>query len=369
MFNETYQNIQAVKNSGLDYSGHYLLSNVGDEKEMTIKIAIVGCGAIAELGHLPALMEIQGVEVTAAIDVDLARAENLAARFAIPNVHTDYKSAAEYAEAVCVCLPPHLNLRVGKFLLEAKIHVLMEKPLAINARSCAELAYTAQFNERVLAVAMARRFTRAAHYLKNLVSSGMLGPIRRYIAHSGTADAWPARSSFNFDPGQSGGGVLMSNGCHDLDMMVWLAGPVDSFSFRSDSDCLCEANACFTGKLRNGGDAVLEISRTRKLSNTIRIEGENGVAIAPVMGESVTVVPNGFELVDLPRIDEPPLDYLGVMKRQLEDFVAAVQGKRAPLVAASSGTEIIRLIESCYSVRQELELPFNGQIVLPERTL
>lgn len=331
-----------------------------------LRIAIVGCGAIAELGHLPGALVCPQVRVTTLIDRDEDRARRLAKQFGVPHVATEIAAAADHAEAAVVALPPHLHRGAAETLFAAGLHVLMEKPLATTVADCDAMVAAARAADRVLAVAMMRRFARSARMLKAVVASGMLGRVQRYVARSGAADAWPSRSPFSFSAEQSGGGALVSNGSHDLDLMEWLMGPLARFEFLSDSDARMEGNCLLEGELVGGSRATIEISRTRTLANTIRIEGEFASVEAPLMGEAVEIVPAGFDPAAMTRVAPPPLDYPQVMADQLADFAAAARGLRPPLIPGEAGRAMIALVEACYAARQPLVLPWDLPVPVGE---
>jgi predicted dehydrogenase len=325
---------------------------------------MVGCGAIAELGHLPGAAVSPDVDVTVLIDRDEARARAMAEAFGIAHVETDIARAADHAEAAIVALPPHLHLMSAEILFGAGLHVLMEKPLATTVADSDAMIAAAAKADRVLAVAMMRRFARSALYLKTLIDSGMLGQIRRYHAASGAADAWPSRSPFTFDAEQAGGGALISNGCHDVDLMLWLLGPIDTFDFRSDSAARMEGNCVLEARLASGTEALIEVSRTCTLSNAIRIEGERGTVIAPLMGEAITLLPQGASRDLLPDAAPPPLQFPETMARQLADFVAAIRGEKAPVADGRAGRDMIALVEQCYARATPLSFAWDVPVAV-----
>src|SRR4051812_33651475 len=126
-----------------------------------VRLAIVGCGAIAELGHLPGAALCPDVEITLLVDRDEQRARALAERFGIARVETDFARVADQADAACVALPPHLHRVSAETLLGAGVHVLMEKPLATKLTDGDAMVAAARAADRVLAVAMMRRFARS----------------------------------------------------------------------------------------------------------------------------------------------------------------------------------------------------------------
>ena len=330
-----------------------------------VRLAIVGCGAIAELGHLPAVALTPEVEITLLVDRDGDRARTLADRFGIARVATDLAEVADHAEAACVALPHHIHRSATEALLGQGLHVLIEKPLATGTADCDSMVDAADRAGRVLAVAMARRFCPASRYLKQLVVSGMLGPIDRVTILSGVGDVWPAQSLYLLRAQESGGGVLMANGCHDLDILTWLLGPVGSFECRIDSAFGLEGNCRIDCTMESGTVGVVELSRTRTLANVIRLEGRLGIAEAPLMGDSVSIVPGRGDVPLAGRTAVAPFDFARVMADQLADFARAVRGMHPPLVDGRSGRDIVALIERCYAAAQPMELPWLRPVAVP----
>jgi predicted dehydrogenase len=288
----------------------------------------------------------------------------MAEAFGIAHVETDIARAADHAEAAIVALPPHLHRPAAETLFAAGLHVLMEKPLATSVADSDAMIAAAAKADRVLAVAMMRRFARSAQYLKTLIDSGMLGKIKHYHAASGAADAWPSRSPFTFDAAQAGGGALISNGCHDVDLMLWLLGPIETLDFRSDSDARMEGNCVLECRLQSGTEALIEISRTCTLSNAIHIEGERGTVIAPLMGEAITLLPLGAGRELLPDVPPPPLQFDQTMARQMADFVAAVRGEKAPIADGEAGRDMIALVERCYAEARPLSFAWDVPVTV-----
>lgn len=330
-----------------------------------VRLAIVGCGAIAELGHLPAAALAPEVEITLLVDRDEGRARALAGRFGIDRVATDLAETADHAEAACVALPHHSHRSATEALLGQGVHVLIEKPLATSAADCDAMVDAADRAGRVLAVAMARRFCPSSRYLKQLVSSGMLGTIEHFTILSGVGDAWPAQSLYLLRAQESGGGVLMANGCHDLDILTWLLGPVGPLQCRIDSAFGLEGNCRIDCTMESGAVGTVELSRTRTLANLIRIEGKLGIAEAPLMGDSVSILPRHGDLPLAGRAAVAPFDFAQVMANQLADFAGAVGGAHPPLVDGRVGRDVVALIERCYAAAQPMDLPWLRPVTAP----
>lgn len=331
-----------------------------------VRMAMIGCGAIAELGHLPAAPLAPEVQFTVLIDRDEKRARTLAERFGIAHVATDMAAAAEHAEAACVALPHHIHREATETLCGLGLHVLIEKPLATNAADCAAMVAAAERADRVLAVAMVRRFAPSSLLTKQIVESGMLGRIESFRIVSGVGESWPAHSLYMLRAKESGGGVLISNGCHDLDMLTWLLGEVTEFDCRIDSRFGLEGNCTIECTMSSGARGVVELSRTRTLNNIIYLEGERGIVEAPLMGGTLKITPKDATAGIAGQIGDEPFSFDQAMAGQLTDFALAVRGVRPPLVSGREGAAIVSLIERFYGGAQQMDLPWMLPVVVPE---
>lgn len=330
-----------------------------------VRMAMIGCGAIAEQGHLPGARLADKVAFTVLIDRDEARAQALATRFGIPHVATDIAAAADHADAACVALPHHIHRQATELLLDRGLHILIEKPLATTLADCDAMLETAARAQRTVGVAMVRRYAPSSRYLKQLVDSGMLGRIEHIHIVSGVGDAWAGQSLYMLSARESGGGVLMCNGCHDLDALTWLLGPVASLECQIDSAFGLEGNCRIDCTMASGATGVVELSRTVTLNNMIRIEGTNGTVVAPLIGAGLTLIPHGGPLSLTGAVDDATFDFPQLMADQLDDFASAIQDGRAPLADGAAGRDIVALIERCYAGAKPMSLPWARPVAMP----
>src|SRR5919206_2592144 len=115
-----------------------------------LKVGIIGGGAITQVAHLPVLKKMRGVEVQAICDTDLPKARALAARFGIKDAYDDIEELLRYEEldAVVLCTPNHLHESHILAALSADLHVLVEKPLTMNATSAQRILRAADKRDR-----------------------------------------------------------------------------------------------------------------------------------------------------------------------------------------------------------------------------
>ena len=331
-------------------------------------VAIVGCGAVTELRHLPALRRRQDCTIQALVDTAEERARKLASAYSVSSVFPDYQCLlAQKPELVIVALPNHLHARVCVDLLEAGIHVLVEKPMAMNVDECNLMIQAAERGRATLAVGMMRRFSHAGRFTRWAIESGLLGKISSFDIRDGGVFDWPLVSDFFFRREAAGGGVLIDTGVHTLDQMLWWLGGVDSFEYYDDSAGGVEAECELHLKLKNGSHGIVELSRTRNLRNTAIIRGEHAEI-------EVSLHKNALQLryPDSPLICKglgAPLDrHLPAEQSQIDfiaalhdDFINAVRMQRAPEAPGSAGRQSVALIEACYLNRRELVLPWMTQ--------
>lgn len=118
------------------------------------RIAVNGCGAVTERGHLPAAARAEKVQVTLLVDKNRSRAEDLARQYKVPHVAEDYTQIWDKADAAIVALPHYLHAPVSIELLRAGCHVLVEKPMALSSGECDQMLEAARAGNAVLAVGL-----------------------------------------------------------------------------------------------------------------------------------------------------------------------------------------------------------------------
>src|SRR3954452_21675718 len=125
-----------------------------------IRVGVVGAGAIAQLAHLPLLSKMRGAQLVALCDNDRPKARALADRFDVPDVFTDIEDLLELddLDAVVVATPNHLHEPHVLSALAAKVNVLCERPLALNARGVERILAASQRAGKKVLVANNHRF-------------------------------------------------------------------------------------------------------------------------------------------------------------------------------------------------------------------
>ncbi len=192
---------------------------------MTLKIGIIGCGGITKGKHLPALSQIEEVQLVAFCDVILDRADEMRTIFGTPEAEmfTDYrKMLAEMdLDVVHVCTPNATHAELTIAALEADCHVMCEKPMAKTSEQARQMIEAAKRTGKKLTIGYQNRFRTDSQYLQEVCQEGTLGDIYFGKAHAIRRRAVPTWGVF-LDEEAQGGGPLIDIGTHALDLTLWM---------------------------------------------------------------------------------------------------------------------------------------------------
>ncbi len=329
---------------------------------MALRLALIGCGKVTERFHLPVALARPEVTVIALVDPDEARAAALAAQTEGIVALRDPSGLAGRVDAAIVAAPHHLHADIACSLLEQGIHVLVEKPMALDAPSCDRMIEVAERHGAVLAVGLVRRWYDASRWVRDCLAAGDLGRIVSVDAREGAVFNWQVVSDATFRRSM-GGGVLADIGVHVLDLLVWWLGDPEHLAYRDDAmggvEAECEIDLVFPG----GVTGTVELSRTRTLRNSIVIRGERGtLTIGPGFDPELRLAHADRERVLSAHAHGPQAERVtsleALFDAQLLDFVEAIRDTRPPFVSGTEGRRSIALLEACRSVRASLELPW-----------
>lgn len=188
-----------------------------------VRMAMVGCGFISEI-HKTIFEELKDkVEVIGTCDTDLQKAQNMAAMLKAPMAVTDYKELIGKVDAVLLALPHHLHHPIGKDFLMNGVHVLMEKPLALDEKECEDLIATAEQYNTKLMVAYIMRYHPQIVELKKIIDEKRYGELYQMSIWTEQYTYIP-EGSWMRSAKKLGGGQLFSHGCHYVDLLMWYLG-------------------------------------------------------------------------------------------------------------------------------------------------
>lgn len=190
-------------------------------------VAIIGCGRIANMRHLPALSELSDVRIKYACDLILEKAEKSREDYPkIENVITDYKLALSDPEvdAVYVLTPNYAHYTVTMDALRAGKHVFCEKPITVNYELSCKMAEEAKKQNKIVNIGVCNRYNKSIEMLEELNREGRFGKIYHVYCSFRSFRSIPGLGGAFTTKSESGGGVLIDWGIHFLDLILYILG-------------------------------------------------------------------------------------------------------------------------------------------------
>jgi myo-inositol 2-dehydrogenase/D-chiro-inositol 1-dehydrogenase len=238
-----------------------------------VKVGVIGCGFVAEHGHLPALARVAGAEVAAVADPDPERLSRIGEAWNVSGRHSDHRQllADPEIEAVVVCVPTEFHVEVALDAVEAEKHLLLEKPPALGLDEWDRLASRLGRSEITFMLGLNMRRHRAFSSAREQIRSGRLGEVQ-------SLRTTISNDSLN-QPGRSwrrgrrlGGGALMEMGVHHLDLWSYLLGEEVEQVFatvRGDDESMVVA-----GRMQSGIPVTSVFSHRTADLNEVEVYGE-----------------------------------------------------------------------------------------------
>jgi predicted dehydrogenase len=321
--------------------------------EGTVGWGLIGCGDIAAKRVAAALRDSPN---SALVAVARARAE-LAAQFAKEHgarrSHADWRDLLrdDEVDAVYLATPVALHVEQAIAAAEAGKHVLCEKPMALEVKDCARMIDAARDNHVRLGLAYYRHHYPVIARMREILASGEIGqPViaqaQAFEPFNPTPDhprAWLLRKS------ASGGGPMADFGCHRIEVLLDLLGPVKEtrgfpsnvrFKDREVEDT-CVAHLGF----ESGAQAMITVTHAaRERRDTVEIIATEGSVNVPVLNDGLLRV---ITRESVREEQHPP--HANLHQPLVEDFVAAVRAGRESAVPGETGLEVQRVLADIYA--------------------
>ncbi|MBX7255793.1 MAG: Gfo/Idh/MocA family oxidoreductase [Candidatus Hydrogenedentes bacterium] len=334
-----------------------------------VGLGIIGCGNIGPV-HAQAISEIPDARLVAVSDVVEKNAKALADKYGA-EAYTDYKAMLRRDDlhAVSLCVPSGMRAEIAEECAKAGKHILAEKPLEVNSERINRLIKAVDESGVKLGCIFQYRFAEGALAIRRALDEGRFGKLVMGDAYI----KW-FRSQEYYDSGAwrgtrklDGGGVLMNQGIHQIDLLVWFMGGVKSVVAQTalvgHTGLEVEDLACAMLTFENGAMGVIEGSTATWPGHAARVE---------IYGTDGSAVLEDGKLVVWKFKDERPedeqiraqigqesalgsgaADPLASLKheghrRQIDDFVHAILEDRMPLIDGRDGRKSVEVIEAIY---------------------
>lgn len=349
-----------------------------------LKSGIIGCGKVAAI-HASALTSISGSAFTAVCDSDEKRAREFAARYGV----AAYTSVSEMVSreklnVVTICTPHPVHRQPAIDAIREGANVLIEKPLASSLEDCDAMLDTAREHGRQIGMISQRRFYAPCLRLKKAIEDGKIGkPALGTVFMFG----WRNEAYYKSDPWRGtwngeGGGVLVNQAPHQLDLLQWfMGGEIDEiygiWKNLNHPYIEVEDTALAILKFKNGGIGNIVVSNSQNpgIYGKVHIHGENGASVGVqtdggamfIAGMTSILEPPVNDLWSVPgeeaRLQEwvkedsdffnsvNPMEYFH--RLQIEDFINSLLDGKKPMVTGAEGRITVEIFTAIYRSQRD----------------
>ncbi|HWP46794.1 MAG TPA: Gfo/Idh/MocA family oxidoreductase [Candidatus Limnocylindrales bacterium] len=312
-----------------------------------IRIAVIGCGRIAQT-HLQACQEASMLELVAVCDINNVVAQSVKEAFGCRKAYDDYRKMleSEKLDAVIICTPPSSHVTIACDAIGYGLHVLCEKPFATRLEDALKMVAYAEKQDRLIMMASKFRFSEDVIKARGIIQSGILGNIILYenvfCSKVNMAGRWNAMREI------SGGGVLIDNGSHAVDIARFLVGPIVSVQTQHGIQVQpieVEDTSRFYFQTESGVLGIIDLSWSiYKDSDTyIGVYGTEGT-LSIGWQESKY---RQSEKLNWVRFGKG-YDKQKAFTRQLQHFVNCLLHHEIPIITPQDAVESVRVIDAAY---------------------
>jgi predicted dehydrogenase len=317
-----------------------------------LRFGMVGAGGIAQ-AYAQAFENCENARIVAVADVRSEAAKALAERLECQS-YDSYQALASKSklDAVIICTPPVTHPEISLHFLERKVHVLCEKPLSLEVRSARKMLEASRKAGVKLTMGSKFRYVDDVIRAKSIVMSGILGEI--ILFENAFTSRVDMSTRWNSDPRVSGGGVLIDNGSHSVDLMRYFLGPIADVQVvegkRVQGLAVEDTVRIFVRSVRGVlGSIDLSWSINKELDGYINIYGSQGT-ISVGWKESKYRQSSSRDWV----VFGKGYDKVQAFRSQINNFARAILGEEMLLITAEDALASVEVIEAAYnSLHQE----------------
>ena len=204
-----------------------------------IKVAVIGCGSIANAAHIPSYMNNEDAEIVYFCDIIPERATAAVEKYGCGKAITDYHEILNDPEivAVSVCTPNYAHASIAIDCLRAGKHVLCEKPAARTYAEAQEMQKVQHETGKILNIGVVNRFNDGVNELKKIIDEGKLGNIHHVYVSFRAHRSIPGLGGAFTTKAIAGGGALIDWGVHFLDIVMYCCGDPKPLTVTGEAFC------------------------------------------------------------------------------------------------------------------------------------
>jgi len=323
----------------------------GNGNDRVLNIALIGCGRISQV-HFQTIQREPRVKLVAVADVDEKAAKsaaeaNGAKAFADPGELLK----AVRPDAVVLCTPPNTHRALAEAALKAGAHVLCEKPLSINLEDAVAMEQTSKDTGKLLMMASKFRYVNDIVKAKGIIQSGILGEV--ILIENEFCSRVDMHKRWNAQPELGGGGVLIDNGSHSVDIVRYLIGPIADLQAifgKQWQQLEVEDTARVFVRCVDGTMASIDLSWSihKESPYFIHVYGTAGTLDIGWKGSRY----RQSEKLDWVAFGSG-YDKIQAVGAQLANFVDTITGKGMPLITMEDALESVRVIQRAYRTAEQ----------------
>jgi predicted dehydrogenase len=273
-----------------------------------LKTALVGCGKVGHL-HAAALQSLPESEFVAVCGRTVEKAKTFAEKYHVA-AFTDVNEMISKAkvEAVCICTPHPEHAAPTIAAARLGVHVLVEKPLASSLADCDAMLAAAKENKTIISTVYQRRFYPPCQRIRRAIDDGKLG---KPVLGVATIFGWRDEAYYKSDPWRGswqheGGGVLVNQSPHQLDLLLWYFGEVEEvFGYWSNLNhpyIEVDDTAIAVVRFKNGalGNIVVSNSQNPAINARVSVHGANGASVGVQTDGGAMFIPGLVKITEAP---------------------------------------------------------------------
>jgi predicted dehydrogenase len=348
-----------------------------------VRTALIGCGKVGQI-HAAALRDLPESAFVGVCDADAGRAAAFADRYgtlAFTDVGALLRDARP--QAILVCTPHPLHAAPVIQAADAGVHALVEKPLAANLADCDAMLAAARRGGTRLGVISQRRWYEPVRRMKAAIDAGKIG---RPVLGVFQMYSWRDEAYYRSDPWRGrwdteGGGVLVNQSPHQLDLLRWFLGEIEEvtgyWANFNHPYVEVEDTALALLRFKSGGlgSIVTSLSQRPGIYTKVHVHGSSGASVGVETDRGATFVAGVSEIAEPPLNDlwtvpgeEQLLQEFQMTDRarfrevnptshyhalQIQDFLQAVRDDRPPLVTGEDGRAVVELFTAVYRSQRD----------------
>ena len=348
-----------------------------------LKTGLVGCGKVTDL-HAKALLRAEASDFRALCSRSQTRADEFAVRYGV-KAYTDVKTMIEQEslDVLVLCTPHPVHCRDTVLAASLGVHVLVEKPLASSLADCDTMIEACRTAGVKFGMVSQRRLYAPCQRMKQAIDDGKIGTP---VLGTATLLGWRDQAYYDSDAWRGtwqdeGGGVLVNQAPHQLDLLQWYMGPIQElFGYWDNLNhpyIEVEDTAIAVIRFKNGGlgNLILSNSQNPALYGKVIVHGSNGATVGVQTDGGAMFIAGISDIEEAPINDHwtipGEMDQLRTWQeqdtrlfnsinamehyhqKQIEDFLEAVQQDRDPMVTGEEGRKTVEIFTALYRSQRD----------------